>query len=217
MYVWDFASLWEYRSLLLAGIGTTLFSALTVIAAGLSLGVTVGLGRLSPRRCLRGALGVYVAIFQCTPVLVQLLWFYYALPMLLGIALTPMSAAMLCLTLYGGAFYAEIVRGGMLAVDAGQTLAALALGMTRAQALWRVVLPQALRHMTAPLAGQSALQLKNTALLSVIAIPDLLHQGQLIAHETYRPLEIYTLVAALYFLLLYPILILVKRLEKARA
>ena len=117
------------------------------------------------------------------------------------------------LALYGGAFYSEIIRGGIVSIDIGQTEAGSALGMTRLQLMRRVILPQAFKRMTPPLVSQSIMQLKNTSLLSVLAVPDLLYQGQIIAHETYRPLEIYTLVAVMYFLILLPATIWAKRLE----
>ncbi len=162
-------------------------------------------------------LRAYTEVFRCTPVLVQLVWFYYALPVLSGIELSAVGAATLCLSLYGGAFYAEIVRGGVLAIDPGQTEAAQALGMTRLQLLRRVVLPQALKKMLPPLMNQSIMQLKNTSLLSVLAVPDLLYQGQVIAHDTYRPLEVYTFIAIAYFAVLLPFTIWAKRLERASA
>jgi polar amino acid transport system permease protein len=122
-------------------------------------------------------------------------------------------AATLCLSLYGGAFYSEIVRGGIISIDAGQTEAAKALGMTRLQLLRRVILPQAFKKMVPPLMNQSIMQLKNTSLLSVLAVPDLLYQGQVIAHDTYRPLELYTFIAIAYFAVLLPITIWAKRME----
>jgi polar amino acid transport system permease protein len=122
-------------------------------------------------------------------------------------------AAVLALSLYGGAFYSEIIRGGIISIDVGQTEAARALGMTRFQIMRRIVLPQALRGMTPPLMNQSIMQLKNTSLVSILALPDLVYQGQAVVHETYRPLETYTLIALMYIVILLPITSLVKRLE----
>ena len=213
MYEWDFASLWQYRSLLIAGIGYTLLFTVICVAAGLAIGVLAGLGRLSRHVWISAPLRAYVEVFRCTPVLVQLVWFYYALPVLLGIEMSAGTAAMLSLALYGGAFYSEIIRGGIVSIDVGQSEAGWALGMTRFQLMKRVILPQAFKRMTPPLVNQSIMQLKNTSLLSVLAVPDLLYQGQIIAHETYRPLEIYTLVAIIYFVILLPATIWAKRLE----
>jgi polar amino acid transport system permease protein len=148
-------------------------------------------------------------------VLVQLVWFYYALPVLTGIQISAMTAAVLCLSLYGGAFYSEILRGGIISMDPGQTEAARALGMRRHQVMWRVILPQAFKRMVPPLVNQSIMQLKNTSLLSVLALPDLLYQGQVIAHDSYRPLEVYSVIAIAYFVVLLPATMLAKRLEQS--
>jgi polar amino acid transport system permease protein len=155
----------------------------------------------------------FIEAFRCTPILVQLIWFYYALPILAGVEMTPITASALALSLYGGSFYSEIIRGGIISTDAGQIEAARALGMRRFQVLRRIVLPQAFKRMVPPLMSQSIMQLKNTSLLSVLAVPDLLYQGQVIAHETYRPLELYTFIALAYFAVLLPVTMWAKRLE----
>ena len=122
-------------------------------------------------------------------------------------------AAVITLSLYGGAFYAEIIRGGIRGVEPGQWDAGRALGMTRAKLMRSVVLPQALRRMVPPLVNQTILQLKNTSLVSTLAVPDLLYQGQLITSATYRPLEVYTMVAVIYFAILLPLTQLARLLE----
>ena len=152
-------------------------------------------------------------IFRCTPVLVQLVWCYYALPMLTGIELSAGAAAFVTLTLYGGSFFGEIIRGGIISVDLGQWDAGRALGMRRHQLMGRIILPQAFRRMVPPLMNQTVLQLKNTSLLSVLAVPDLLYQGQLITSASYRPLETYTMIAVIYFILLFPLTRFARRLE----
>ena len=213
MYHWDFAVLWTYRSLLVAGLAYTLLFTAICVVLGLAIGLVTGVGRLSTNRFVTAPLRAYVELFRCTPVLVQLVWFYYALPVLTGIQISATLAATLCLSLYGGAFYSEIIRGGIISTDAGQIEAARALGMRRFQVLRRIVLPQAFKRMVPPLMSQSIMQLKNTSLLSVLAVPDLLYQGQVIAHETYRPLELYTFIALAYFAVLLPVTMWAKRLE----
>lgn len=111
-YDWDFAVLWKYRGLLLSGLMYTLIFTVVCVILGLLVGLVTGLGRLSSSPLLTAPLRAYIEVFRCTPVLVQLVWFYYALPVLTGIEMSAMVAATLCLTLYGGAFYSEIVRGG---------------------------------------------------------------------------------------------------------
>lgn len=214
MYHWDFQSLWIYRHLIAVGFAYTLGYTFAVVVLGLTIGLLAALARLASNSLISGPVRGYVEIFRCTPVLVQLVWFYYALPILTGIQISAALAAVVTLSLYGGAFYSEIIRGGIISIEPGQSEAALALGMTGIQAMRRVILPQALRRMLPPLMNQSILQLKNTSLLSILAVPDLLYQGQTVAHETYRPLEVYTLVAAAYFVVLLPATLLVRRLER---
>ncbi|MBB6578603.1 polar amino acid transport system permease protein [Comamonas odontotermitis] len=213
MYEWDFGFLWKYRTLLVGGIGYTLLFTVICVLGGLAVGLVAGLGRLSRHKVVTAPLRAFVEVFRCTPVLVQLVWFYYALPVLTGIEMSAPVAAALCLSLYGGAFYSEIIRGGIISTDIGQTEAGQAIGMTRGQVMRRIVLPQAFRKMIPPLVNQSILQLKNTSLLMVLAVPDLLYQGQVIAHDTYRPLEVYTFIAIAYFVILFPITLWAKRLE----
>jgi len=217
MYQWDFSFIWSYRWLFVNGTLVTLAFTFGIVVLGLAVGLLSGLVRLSRFAPLRWLSQAYVEVFRCTPVLVQLVWFYYALPILSGIEMSATTAGVLALSLYGGAFYSEIVRGGIASIETGQTEAALALGMTPAQSMRRIVLPQALKRMVPPLMNQSIIQLKNTSLVSVLAVPDLLYQGQAVAHDTYRPLEIYTLVAVIYFVILFPLTLLVGRLERRLA
>jgi polar amino acid transport system permease protein len=213
VYQWNFDFLWDYRHLFVSGLLHTLGYTLLCVVMGLLMGLVSGMGQLSKTALIRVPFKWYVELFRATPVLVQIIWFYYALPVLLGIEMSPAMAAVMALSLYGGAFYSEIIRGGIISIDAGQSEAARALGMTRFQIMWRVVLPQALRRMTPPLMNQSIMQLKNTSLVSVLALPDLVYQGQAVVHETYRPLETYTLIALMYLAVLLPITSLVKKLE----
>jgi polar amino acid transport system permease protein len=217
MYQWDFSFIWSYRWLFVNGTIVTLLFTFGIVVLGLAVGLLSGLVRLSRFAPLRWLSQAYVEVFRCTPVLVQLVWFYYALPILSGIEMSATTAGILALSLYGGAFYSEIIRGGIASIEPGQTEAALALGMTPTQSMRRIVLPQALKRMVPPLMNQSIIQLKNTSLVSVLAVPDLLYQGQAVAHDSYRPLEIYTLVAVIYFVILFPLTLLVGRLERRLA
>jgi polar amino acid transport system permease protein len=217
MYQWDFQFLWAYRWLFAKGLGVTVGFTIAIVALGLAVGLLAGLAKLSSFSPLRWLSGLYIEVFRCTPVLVQLVWFYYALPILSGIEISATGACIVALALYGGSFYAEIIRGGIVSIDFGQKEAGLALGMTPFQTLRRIILPQALKRMVPPLMNQSIIQFKNTSLVSVLAVPDLLYQGQVAAHDTYRPLEIYTLVAVIYFVALFPLTVLVRGAEKKLA
>jgi polar amino acid transport system permease protein len=216
-YQWDFGALLQYRGLILVGVLTTLgFTVLTAVL-GLLVGVVVALGRMTGRKWISAPLVALVEVFRCTPVLVQLIWCYYALPVLIGVEMSPGTAAAVTLSLYGGSFYAEIIRGGIASIEAGQWDAGRALGLTRLKLMRLVIMPQALKRMIPPLVNQTILQLKNTALVSVLAVPDLLYQGQLITSATYRPLETYSVVAVLYFALLFPLTRMAQALERRMA
>jgi polar amino acid transport system permease protein len=158
-------------------------------------------------------IGGYVQVFRCTPLLVQIIWFYYALPIAVRVEIPAWLAAGLGLTLYMGAFSAEIFRGGIMSIDKGQWQAARAIGMVPRQVMTRIILPQATRRMVPPFVNQTVLQLKNTSLLAIVAVPDLMYTAQILVSETYRPLEIYTSLAVIYFIILYPMMKLAKQLE----
>ena len=214
MYQWDFGSLWSYRWLFLNGLGVTVAFTAAIVVLGLAVGLLAGLGSLSRFRIVRGLSVAFVEVFRCTPVLVQLIWCYYALPILTGYEMSPTTAAMLALSCYGGSFYAEIIRGGIVSIDAGQSEAGAALGMTPNQTMRRIVLPQAFKRMVPPLMNQSIIQFKNTSLVSILAVPDLVYQAQIVAHDNYRPLETYTAIAVAYFVILFPLTVLVRFGEK---
>jgi polar amino acid transport system permease protein len=212
-YNWDFSFLWMYRWLLVEGLGFTLLYTVGSIAFGLIIGLLVGLLRLSRNWLLTLPLIAYIEAFRCTPLLVQIIWFYYAFPVLVGLDMPAVVAGMLVLSLYTGAFYAEIFRGGVISIERGQWDAARAIGMRHVEVLRRVILPQAIKRMIPPFLNQSIIQLKNTSLVSTIAVSDLLYQGQLITSATYRPLETYTTVAMIYFAILFPLTLFAQGVE----
>lgn len=214
MYTWRFDAVWGYRELFLTGTAVTIGLTIAVVVLGLLIGLVAGLGQLSRSPVLRWLSWLYIEMFRLTPLLVLLLWFYYALPMLTGIKIDALTAAVVTLSLYGGSFYAEVIRGGIVSIESGQSEAGLALGMTPGKVMRRIVLPQALKRMIPPLMNQSIIQFKNTSLVSVLAVPDLLYQGQIVAMDTYRALEVYTVIAAIYFIVLLPATVIVKRAER---
>ncbi len=214
MYSWDFSIIWDYRWLLLQGVGVTIAFTIATVVLGLLIGLIAASGSLSRYSVFRVSALTFIEIFRCTPLLVQLIWAYYALPIISGIELSPVSAALIALSCYGGSFYAEIIRGGIVSIDVGQSEASSALGMMPYQTMRRIVLPQAIRRMVPALMNQAIIQLKNTSLVSILAVPDLVYEGQMVAHDSFRPLEVYTTIAILYFIILFPLTILVRRGEK---
>ena len=217
IYQWDFQFLLRYAPLFWKGIGVTLAFTTVTILAGLLLGLLIGLGRLSRAKLINWPLIAFIEAFRCTPLLVQIVWFYYALPVMTGIQMSAITAGGLVLSFYTAAFYAEIFRGGILSIERGQWDAARAVGLSRWHMMRLVILPQAIRRMVPPFMNQSITQLKNTSLVSTIAVPDLLYQGTLITGDTYRPLEVYTVVAIIYFVLLFPATVLAQWYERKLA
>ncbi|WP_253207041.1 amino acid ABC transporter permease [Verticiella alkaliphila] len=213
-YTWDFSDLWANYPVLLRGVGMT--ALLWVIAFPLSmvLGLGIGLARTSRSAWIGWPARAYVEFFRNIPVLIQLVWFFYALPILLGIQLTPFTAALFGLVLNSSAYCAEIYRGGLLSMPRGQWEGALALGMPRGRALRRVVLPQVIRRMLPAFTNRGIELAKNTSIASVIAVHELMYQGRLLSTVYFRPLETFTVVALVYFLIIYPGTFLASRLEK---
>ena len=214
LYRWNFAPLLENADVLWAGaIGTLRLFAICVVL-GFGFGLVVGLGRHAKRRAIHLPATAFVEFFRNTPVLVQILWFYYALPLLLPFEIGPLTAAALGISLNSAAFSAEIFRGGIESIDRGQAEAARALGMTAAQAMRRVVLPQALKRMTPALTNRAIEIFKMSTLASAVAYVELLQQGKLLASLQFNPIETYTVVAFVFFLCLLPMVQATYALER---
>ena len=238
-YKWDFSGVYSYFNLWMRGLGVTLGYSLGTVLGGLIIGVICGMLLLYRRKWVTLPIHYYVEIFRCTPLLVQIVWFYYALPIVLDVELpawlgvdgismwfVPLTAFMTVMVvlagwevitqrvaLYMGAFSTEIFRGGIISIDKGQWQAARALGMTNGELMRHIILPQAIKRMVPPFVNQSIIQLKNTSLLYVVAIPDLMYTGSIVVSDTFRPLEVYTSVALAYFAILYPLTLWAARLE----
>lgn len=203
-YQWHFEVVARYFPSLLRGVvGTVEVSALSMGAA-LVLGLVLALVRLSKVRFLSGAAYVYIEFFRNTPFLVQIIWVFNALPIVTGLALTAFVSGIVALTLNLTAFLAEIYRAGITSIGPGQREAGLALGMNRAQLYRRIVLPQAITRIIPPLGSIWVSLFKDTSLLSVIGVAELMQAGRVAAVESFRPLEIFSVVALLYYLLAYP-------------
>lgn len=213
-YEWDFGVAFLHPELWLKALLITVGYAGATTALGLILGVIVGLMLLSRYWVVRAPAGAFVQVFRCTPLLIQIIWFYYALPVAVKISIPAWLAAGMGMTFYMAAFSAEIFRAGIMSIDRGQWHAAKAIGMMPWQVMSRIVLPQATRRMMPPFVNQSVLQLKNTSLLSIVAVPDLMYTAQVFVSDTFRPLEIYTTLGMIYLIILYPMQKLAKMLER---
>lgn len=171
------------------------------------------------RPCPRAALfypltSAFVEVFRNTPVLIQLIWFYYAFPVLVGIQFSTFGAAALALTLYTAAYSTEIFRAGLQSIERGQWEGAKALGMPPGVMLRRIILPQVFRRMLPALTNRMIELAKVTSLASILTVNELMYQGRLLSSTWYRPVEIFTVVALLYFVLIWPGSYLAARLER---
>lgn len=187
---------------LLQGAGTTLLLTVEGLAAGLLLGLLTALARVYGGKFWRGLAVGYVEIFRGTPLLVQLFLIYYGLPGI-GITLSREWSAFLALGLNSGAYQAEYLRGSLLAIGSGQMMAGRAIGMSKWQTIWEIILPQALRLAIPAWANEPVSLLKSTAVVFLIAVPELMAQGKAIAARTYNPIGAYIVVAIVYLAIVY--------------
>jgi polar amino acid transport system permease protein len=142
---------------------------------------------------------------RAIPILVVLVWIYFAFPILAGVTFPPFWAALAGLTLHIAAYASEIIRAGIESIRPGQTRAGLALGMSRVQILRKIILPQATIRMLPAFGSVLTMAIKDTAIATVIAVPELMHRAETVAGQSHRPVEVFTAVMVLYFLVLFPV------------
>ena len=189
----------------MSGIALTIQVSIVAMLGGTAIGLVVALVRIARIPVVNIAASLYVDFFRATPVLAQLIWIYYALPILTGKSLTAFVAGSIGLSLYAGSFLSEIFRAGILSVERGQTEAALALGMNRSQTMRRIILPQALTRMLPPIGNSLITLVKDSALLSIISVPELMRQSETLASLTFRRMEVLTVASIIYFALTWPL------------
>lgn len=201
----DFSPVIDNWRFFAGGLGITVALSVMTAAASLLLGLAIALLRLYGPRRLRPLLVFYIDSMRAIPVLVVLVWIYFALPVTTGVTFPPFWAALVALTLHIAAYAAEIIRAGIESVRQGQMRAGLALGMSRAQALRKIILPQALVRMLPAIGSLLTLIIKDTAIATVIAVPELMHRADTISGQSYQPVSVYTAVVVVYFAILFPV------------
>lgn len=194
----DWVGVLEFLPTLGKGLGYTLLVSVIGLVIGFVLGVLFGLGRLSRFKVIYGFSTVYIEVIRGTPLLVQAIWLFFALPLITGYTLPPLVAGIIVIGINSGAYIAEIVRGAVQSIDQGQMEAGRSLGMSHQITMLKVIWPQAFKRMIPPLGNQFIISIKDTSLLSVILVPELLFQGRTIASNHFNAVEIYTLVAVCY-------------------
>jgi len=199
---------------LLVGVPLTLVITAASFILGTVLAFPIALVRISRLPVIHQLVIVWIEFFRTTPPLVHVFWPYYVLPLVFGIRLSALTVIILALSANASAQMAEIFRSGIQAISRDQRDAATVLGLSALQRLWWVVMPQSLRLILAPSTSTLVSLLKDSSLAAIIAVPELMNRGQLLSTETFRPLEVLTLVAFLYFVLTYPLALVATALER---
>ncbi|HTI79258.1 MAG TPA: ectoine/hydroxyectoine ABC transporter permease subunit EhuD [Acetobacteraceae bacterium] len=197
---------------LLQGAVITIAVSLLAFALALLFGLVFGIARISRVAPVRGVAACYIQFIRGTPLLLQLFFIYYVLPYV-GIVLSPFVSGVIGLTMNYAAYMAEVFRSGIQAIPKGQWEAGSSVGMSRALLMRRIILPQAIRIIVPALGNFFVSIFKDSALVSVITLRDLMFSGQLLASATYKHFEIFTMVAVIYFLISYPTAKLVEWVE----
>ncbi|WP_233446535.1 amino acid ABC transporter permease [Paraburkholderia terrae] len=202
-----------YVVVLLRGLGMTLaFTAGCAIVGSLG-GFVLSLLRMSPNRIVKAATGFYVEFFRGTPLLIQLFWMFFCLPVVFNLSIAPAVSVLLSLTLYMIAITSETFRGALRSIASEQHDASVALGLTPRVKILYVIFPQGLLRATPPLLSNVISLFKESALISSVGIADLMFVGQNISNNTARPLEFLTVVGVIYFLVAFPLTRLVGVVE----
>ncbi len=213
-FEWRWHVLLPYYGNFVEGLIITAQLGAIIIAGALTFGVVIGAARYSKRRIFNWPATLYIEIFRNTPILVQIVWFFYAFPVLIGARFEPFMAAIFGIGLNITAYTAEIFRGGIQSLERGQWEAGRAIGMSYFQVMRRIILPQATRRMVPAFANRMIEAVKATSLASTIAVADLMWQGEQLANAIYRPFEVYSAVAIIYFLAIYPLVLGTYGLER---
>ncbi len=212
-YEWDFTVVLRDFDLLLLGLLNTLKVTGLALLFGVPLGLTLALLRLYGNWLVRIPVGLVIEFLRSTPPIAQLFWFFFALPILVGVEMDPFKASVLTFSLQSSAFFAEVFRGGIVSIDRGQWDAAKALGMSRNETLQRIILPQAVKRMIPAFLERAIELMKTTTLVGTISYADLLYEANSIAQSSYRTLEVFTVAAAMYFVVIFACSVAVQLLE----
>lgn len=213
-YNFDWAVVAQALPSMLQGLGLTLQITVITIVISMILAIPVAVGRMSKIEVIRWAAQGYIEIFRCTPLLVQLFWIFYALPALTGVTLPGYASAVIALTANLTAFMAETYRSGFQSVPVEQVEAGRMLQLSRFQQLRYIIVPQAMRQQLPVILSLNISLFKDTALVSTIAVADLMFISNTISAQNYRALEIFTLAAFIYFAIAFPVSLITSSIER---
>jgi polar amino acid transport system permease protein len=213
-YSWQFNVVWQNLDVFFRGAIITVGLTIATCIIGTVLGLLIAILGKSKTKYITIPIRIYVNVTRAVPPLVWLIWFYYCLPIVLGIRLGSFSTAVLALSIGGSPFLAEIIRAGIEAIPKGQYESALALGFQKTKIIFRIILPQAVKIIFPNIVNEYITILKLTSLASIIAVTELVSSANTLISNSYRPLEIYTALALMYVIIVVPISYLVKNLER---
>ncbi|HSM74522.1 MAG TPA: amino acid ABC transporter permease [Desulfobacterales bacterium] len=210
-FQWDVVL--ETFPLLLSGVKLTVIITVCGLLFGFVLGAAVGLMKLSRSLPVRKLAGAYVEAIRGTPLIVQVMFLYFGVPLAVGMRIRPVTAGIIAIAVNSGAYIAEIVRGAVQSIDPGQVEAGRSIGLTRAQTMRYIVWPQAFRRMIPPLGNQFIISLKDTSLLVVIGVAELTRVGQEIIAVNFRAFEVWLTVGVVYLMMTLTIARLLRMAE----
>lgn len=216
-YQFRFDVVFQNLPFLLEGLGMTLFLSFVSLLISIFGGLFLAVLAMSRSAVVRGVNLAFGEIIRSTPILVQLFWVYYVIPLVLDIRMSATTATLVGLSIYSSAFIAEVFRAGIQAVPAGQREAAHVVGLSPWQTFYRIVLPQAVRVVLPPLGTNFVTLIKYSSLGSVFSVPEITRQGVLLTASTFRPLEIFTFIAVIYFFICWPLSLSIRLWERRLA
>lgn len=199
---------------LLSGLSVTIELAVISLILAVILGIILGIFSISTSKVLKGIATTYIYIIRGTPLMIQALFLYFGVGQALNIQFDPIIAGIITLTANASAYMAEIFRGGIQAVDQGQMEAARCLGLSYSKAMRKVILPQAIKIMIPSILNQFIVTLKDTSILTVISVRELTESGKIIIARNYRSLEMYAIVACMYFVIITALTLISGYLER---
>jgi len=213
-YKFDWSVIPQNFDFLMSGLGTTLLLSFICTLISIVGGLALAALGMSPSRIGRGLNLAIGELIRNTPILVQLFWVYYVIPILTGLRIDATTASIIGLSLYSSAFVAEIYRAGLQAVPQGQLEAAQVLGMSAPHTFFRIRLPQAIKMTLPPLAANFVQLIKYSSLASVFGVAEITRKATELSSSTFRPMEIFTFIAVVYFLICYPISLSIRVFER---
>ena len=200
-FQFKYSVMWESIPVLMTGVKLTILIAFFGLIFGFLLGSAAGLGKTSRNIFINKLSGIYVESVRGTPLMVQVMFLYFGLPLALGMRVPPLAAGVTAIAVNAGAYIAEIVRGAIQSIDKGQVEAGRSIGLTHFQALVYIIWPQAFKRMIPPLGNQFIISLKDTSLLVFIGVGELTRQGQEIIAVNFRAFEVWLTVAIIYLVM----------------